>query len=218
MLSDTEENYLKALFLLASARNEVTVTELSRRLGTTTPTVNSMVKRLATKQLIRYVRYRPLRLTAAGRREAAAVIRRHRLAEMYLVQKMGFGWEEVHDIAEQVEHLRSPALFDRMDVLLNHPRLDPHGSPIPDRNGKLPGHRHRKLSECRTGEEVRLAAVATSAREFLSFLNSSGLRLGTRLTIRSVEHYDGSMQVLHGRGISRTLTHTVCELLLVDPA
>ena len=115
MISLTEENYLKALFNLANDSGEVNVNELSKQLDIKMPTVTSMMKKLAEKKLVHYESYKPLRLTEKGKKEAALVVRKHRLTEMYLVDKMGFGWEEVHDIAEQVEHVRSAAFFDKID-------------------------------------------------------------------------------------------------------
>lgn len=111
MISQTEENYLKALFNLITAKGEATVNELGKQLNIKMPTVNSMMKRLAEKGLVVYESYKPLHLTSKGKKEAAMIIRKHRLTEMYLVEKMGFGWEEVHDIAEQIEHIQSPAFL-----------------------------------------------------------------------------------------------------------
>ena len=135
MISQTEENYLKALFTLTNAKGEASVNELSKHLDIKMPTVNSMMKRMADKGFVLYESYKPLKLTEKGKKEAALILRKHRLAEMYLVEKMGFGWEEVHDIAEQIEHLKSPIFFEKMDELLGYPKVDPHGSPIPDING-----------------------------------------------------------------------------------
>jgi len=133
MTSQTEENYLKASYFLANSDNEINLSELSKSLKVSKPTVNSMVKKLCEKGFLNYQKYKPLVLTAYGRKNAALIIRKHRLTEMYLVEKMNFGWEEVHDIAEQLEHLKSPEFFDRMDELLNFPTHDPHGSPIPNK-------------------------------------------------------------------------------------
>jgi DtxR family Mn-dependent transcriptional regulator len=115
MASPTEENYLKALFNLANEQGEINATDLSSILQVSTPTVNSMVRNLCKQGLVNYEKYKPISLTAKGKREAALVIRKHRLTEMYLVEKMGFGWEMVHEIAEQIEHIKSPVFFDRMD-------------------------------------------------------------------------------------------------------
>src|ERR1043165_5136951 len=151
MHSLAEENYLKGLFHLANEAGEVGVNDLSRHLGIKMPTVNSMVKKLSEKGLVHYESYRPLRLTDKGRTEAALIIRKHRLTEMFLVQKMGFGWEGVHDIAEQIEHRHSQEFFEKMDELVGYPKIDPHRSPIPDRNGKMVWKEYKKLSDCKEG-------------------------------------------------------------------
>ncbi len=139
MYSLAEENYLKGLFHLSDEAGEVGVNELSRHLGIKMPTVNSMVKKLCDKGLVHYESYKPLRLTPSGRKEAALIIRKHRLTEMFLVEKMGFGPDRIHEIAEQIEHIQSPEFFEKMDALLGYPTVDPHGSPIPDKAGQMPG-------------------------------------------------------------------------------
>lgn len=216
MYSLAEENYLKGMFHLADDSGEVSVADLSRHLGIKMPTVNSMVKKLSEKALVHYESYKPLKLTDAGRKAAALIIRKHRLTEMYLVEKMGFGWESVHEIAEQIEHIQAPEFFEKMDELLGHPRFDPHGSPIPDRHGKIAVVRHSKLAEFQPGDVVKLFMVTHSAPEFLRFLNSRELSLGTTLEIKSVEAYDGSMDVQYGRRRKETLSRQVCEALLVQ--
>ena len=216
MHSSTEENYLKALFNLSNENDETGVNELSKHLGIKMPTVNSMMKKLAEKKLIKYESYKPIKLTEKGKKEAAFIIRKHRLAEMYLVEKMGFGWEEVHDIAEQVEHIKTAAFFDKMDELLGHPKTDPHGSPIPDKDGKLNWLQYHRLCDCRAGDIVTLKAVTHSSDEFLKFLNSKKLLLGTTLKIKSVEAFDGTMIVSYGSKKSEPLSKMVCEKLLVN--
>uniref|UniRef100_UPI002657FE3A metal-dependent transcriptional regulator n=1 Tax=Ferruginibacter sp. TaxID=1940288 RepID=UPI002657FE3A len=134
MYTLTEENYLKALFNMANETGEVNVAELSKRLEIKMPTVTSMMKKLSGKKLVHYESYKPLRLTDKGKKEAGLIIRKHRLTEMFLVDKMKLGWEDVHDIAEQIEHIQSRVFFEKMDELLGNPKLDPHGSPIPDKN------------------------------------------------------------------------------------
>ncbi len=155
MHSLIEENYLKALFNLSGATGEVNVIELSRQLQIKMPTVTSMMKKLAIKKLVHYQSYQPPRLTEKGKKEAAVIIRKHRLTEMFLVQTMGFGWEDVHDIAEQVEHIQSAQFFEKMDELLGYPKLDPHGSPIPDKNGKMEWRQYTKLSDCKSATRLR---------------------------------------------------------------
>jgi len=216
MISLTEENYLKALFNLSTETGEVSVSELSKRLEIKKPTVTSMMKALARKNLVFYESYRPIRLTEAGKKEARIIIRKHRLTEMFLVEKMGFGWENVHEIAEQVEHIHSPEFFERMNELLGRPNFDPHGSPIPDLNGEMVNVAYPKLSDCKIGEEVILTAVINSSLEFLTFLNAHEIKLGIHIQIIAVEPFDRSMTICYGNRSSQMLSHTVCERLLVE--
>lgn len=216
MYSYTEENYLKALFNLANEKGEVSVNDLSKQLGIKMPTVNSMVKNLTDKKLVFYESYKPLRLTEKGRKEAALIIRKHRLTEMFLVDKMKLGWEDVHDIAEQIEHINSTVFFDKMDEMLDYPTIDPHGSPIPDRNGKIVWKKYTKLSDCKAGDTVKLVAVTHSADDFLRFLSNRELKLGIKIKVKLLEPYDKSMVVSYGKRTDETLSHTVTEKLLVE--
>jgi DtxR family Mn-dependent transcriptional regulator len=216
MNSLTEENYLKALFSISSESGEVNVNELSKRLGIKMPTVTSMMKKLAEKKLVHYESYKPLHLTEKGKKEAAVIIRKHRLTEMFLVEKMGFGWENVHEIAEQVEHIHAPEFFEKMDELLGFPKVDPHGSPIPDKTGKMVWKEYNKLSDCRTGETVKLAAVINTSTEFLKFLNTRELHLGVKIKLRSIEPFDKTMVVSYSGRQFEPLSHIVCERLLVE--
>ena len=216
MVSLTEENYLKALLLLANAKGEVSINELSKHLRIKMPTANSMMKKLADKNLVHYESYKPLRLSDSGKKAAALIIRKHRLTEMYLVHKMGFGWDEVHDIAEQVEHIHSAAFFEKMDTLLGHPKFDPHGSPIPDKDGRMEWKSYHKLSECKVGDSVVLAAVTHSSDEFLRYLNTKSLSLGARLRILAIEPFDGSTTIGISRSKQCILSALACEKLLVS--
>lgn len=216
MNSLIEENYLKALFILSNDKGEVNVNDLSKRLVIKMPSVTSMMKKLADKKLVNYESYKPLRLTEKGKKEAAIIIRKHRLTEMFLVQTMGFGWEDVHPIAEQVEHIQSPLFFEKMDEMLGFPKLDPHGSPIPDKNGKLVRKEYTKLSECKVGDTVKLTAVINTSGEFLKFLNSRELSLGLKLKIKSIESFDKTMTVRYSHRQSENLSQIVCERLLVE--
>lgn len=201
---------------LSNDKGEVNVNDLSRRLEIKMPTVTSMMKKLSAKKLVHYESYKPLRLTEKGKKEAALIIRKHRLTEMFLVVKMGFGWEQVHEIAEQIEHIQSPEFFAKMDELLGYPKLDPHGSPIPDKNGKMVWKQYSKLSECKQGETVKMAAVINTSDEFLKFLNSREIHLGLKMKIKSVEPFDNTMVVSYGKRLAETLSNTVCERLLVE--
>ena len=214
MHSLTEENYLKALFALSAPAGEVSVNDLSRHLEIKMPTVTSMMKKLAEKKLVHYESYKPIKLTDKGKREAGAIIRKHRLTEMFLVQVMGFGWEEVHEIAEQVEHIQAPELFEKMDEMLGFPKMDPHGSPIPDKTGKMEWQSFVKLSDCKPGETLRLKAVLDSSSSFLKYLNSRELKLGLKLQVKSIEPFDQTMIVSYGIRRTETLSSKVSEMLL----
>jgi len=218
MHSYTEENYLKALFNLANEKGEVSANELSKKLEIKMPTVNSMMKKLADKKLVHYESYKPLKLTEKGKKEAGLIIRKHRLTEMFLVQKMDFGWEQVHEIAEQMEHLHAPDFFEKMDEMLGYPTIDPHGSPIPDKTGKISWKQYDKLSDCKAGDTVKLAAVINGSDDFFKFLNSRELQLGVKIKVKSVEAFDKSMQVSYNKKTAETLSHTVTERLLVEIA
>ncbi|MEZ4936965.1 MAG: metal-dependent transcriptional regulator [Crocinitomicaceae bacterium] len=215
MNSQTEENYLKALFNLADPNGEVSISDLSNQLEVSTPTVNSMIKKLHEKNLVEYQKYKPIKLTKEGKKTAALIIRKHRLTEMFLVENMGFGWEEVHEIAEQIEHIQSSKFFDRMDELVGYPSVDPHGSPIPDKKGNIIQKEYQILSKCKQGDKVWLVALRHSSSEFLNFLNNRDLSLDTKIRILSIEEFDGSM-VVEYNGRKETLSKTVCDKLMVE--
>ena len=215
MVSQTVEIYLKALYHLSSESSEVSVSELSTLLGVSKPSANSMMKNLKDRGLVHYEKYRPLVLTEKGQKEAALIVRKHRLTEMYLAEKMGFGWEEVHEIAEQVEHVSSTKFFERMDEILEHPTEDPHGSPIPDPEGNIVKQSYKRLSDCKQGDIVKVSALGFSSKEFLEFLDRRGITLGLQIQIESLESFDNSIWVrFHGK--RESLSSQVCEQLLVE--
>ena len=215
MNSQTEENYLKALFALSRDKETVTTRELSTKLGIKMPTVTSMMKRFASKNLVHYESYKPIRLTGKGEKIASQIIRKHRLTEMFLVAKMGFGWEEVHELAEQLEHVHSPKFFEKIDELLGYPELDPHGSPIPDKQGNVRHLGYKEICEYQTGDMVQLMAVQDTSIEFLSFLNSKELHLGIVIEILSVEPFDHSVVVGYHGHAKEMFSPVVSRKLLV---
>ena len=214
MNSLTEENYLKAIFHLLDSENQVTVNELSKFLQIKMPSVNSMMKKFADKNWVIYETYKPIKVTELGRKEAAIVVRKHRLTDMFLVEKMGFGWENVHEIAEQLEHVHSEDFFDKMDEILNFPKVDPHGEPIPDKDGIIITQNLKKLSECKINETVILTSVTISTDDFLNYLNQRNLALGEEILIKNIEKFDGSMQIEFSDR-TEVLSKMVCEKLLV---
>ena len=215
MPTQTKENYLKAIYFLDKKSTDISLTHLSREMGVSAPTANNMVKKLQEVGWVIYKKYKPIQLTHEGRQAAALIVRKHRLTEMFLTGIMGFGWEEVHDIAEDIEHVSSEKLFDRMDELLGFPTVDPHGSPIPDKNGKIIEQKYMPLSGVSPGKMVRLMALAESNQELLDYLNRKNIGLGTNLRILSFEPYDKSLEVSYNGIESISLGREVCEHLLV---
>ena len=214
MNSLTEENYLKAIFHLIDDEQNVTINELSKFLGIKMPAVNSMIKKFSQKNWVIYESYKPIKITDKGRIEAARVVRKHRLTEMFLVDKMGFGWENVHEIAEQLEHIQSEIFFDKMDEILNYPKIDPHGEPIPDKDGNIINQDFSKLSECMIGDKVTLRSVTISTDDFLNYLNQRELSLGIEIEILSIEKFDSSFTILFNNK-KESLSKMVCDKLLV---
>ena len=217
MISLTEENYLKAIFHIITDENTVTINELSKFLNVKMPSVNNMMKKFSERKWVIYESYKPLTITNEGRKQAALVVRKHRLTEMFLVEKMNFGWENVHEIAEQLEHIHSEMFFDKMDEILNYPKFDPHGEPIPDKDGNIIAQDLMKLSNANAGQKLRFTAVTISDAHFLSFLNSKKLELGQIIKILEIEKYDHSMSVKIGAE-TVVLSNIVCEKILVKDA
>ena len=215
MKSLNEENYLKAIFHLIDKDDTFTVNELSKMLNIKMPSVNSMMKKFSQKNWVIYESYKPIKITALGKKEAAHVVRKHRLTEMFLVEKMGFGWEVVHEIAEQLEHIHSEIFFDKMDELLNYPKVDPHGEPIPDKQGNIIQQNLTKLSECKAGNSAILSAVIDSSDDFLTYLNHRNLSLNSELKILEVERFDQSMKIEFD-GKTETFSKMVCDKILVQ--
>lgn len=215
MVSLTEENYLKALYRLAQENKEISVKDIAKSLGIKMPTVNSMVKKLAEKKFIKYEKYKAIQLTEKGKRQALYILRKHRLTELFLSEVMGLGWEEVHDIAEQIEHIQSDRFFDRIDEMLGHPQFDPHGEPIPDANGKLPVYPSFPLCEGQINTTYTLTGVANHDPSFLQFLDSLALTLGSSIEIKEIQGFDKSMAVKINNKTKTIFSFTVCRNLMV---
>ena len=217
MQSFTEENYLKTIYYLATRQQgEVSTNALAEMTATKAASVTDMLRKLADKQLIHYKKYQGVRLTDEGERLALQVIRRHRLWEVFLVEKLGFGWDAVHEIAEELEHIRSEELVTRLDTYLGSPQFDPHGDPIPTPAGQMPETGYRKLSEMTTGQHVRLMAVLEHSAEFLQHLDHSDLTLGCSVTVAEVNGFDKSVLVQIESGRTVFVSHEVARNLLVN--
>lgn len=216
MATNIKENYLKAIYYLDRKNPNISLSDLSKEMEVSIPTVNSMVKRLQDEKWVVYQKYKPLKLTNKGRKTAALIIRKHRLTEMFLERVMGFGWEEVHHIAEEIEHVKVEKFFDRMDELLGFPSTDPHGSPIPDKDGVIKLKNFDVLSDSKQGDTVRICALKDSSQEFLHYLNRQGIKLGTTIEILRVEEFDRSIKVSVEDGNTMLLSNDASSRLLVE--
>lgn len=216
MPTQTKENYLKAIYFLEEHSGSASLTALSKAMAVSTPTVNNMVKKLNDIGWVNYKKYKPLKLTNKGRKEAALIVRKHRLTEMFLVQVMGFGWEEVHVMAEEIEHINNDDFFDRMDEILAYPTVDPHGSPIPDKNGVSKKKNYKQLAEMQPGDRVRLCAVSDSSIELLHLLNDKNIKLGIEIDLIKLEQFDKTMTIKFNDKKELSLSYEVCRRLLVE--
>jgi len=218
VISYTEENYLKAIYTLShEAEGEgVTTNSISGHLKNKAATVTDMLKRLGEKKLIDYKPYQGVKLTDKGKRTAVKVIRKHRLWESFLVQKLNFRWDEVHDIAEQLEHINSDELIEKLDAFLGKPKFDPHGDPIPDANGRFFSQKTIPLSELKKKDQVTVCGVSDHSKSFLQFLSNSGLHLGDVLKIEDQNDYDRSLKVKINNKHSLFLSHKAASNILVE--
>lgn len=215
-LSETEENYLKAVFYICQADGKTASTNaISARLQTTAASVSDMIKKLAEKDLIAYEKYKGVSLTKDGKQIAIRLIRKHRLWEVFLVEKLGFKWDEVHDVAEQLEHIKSPELIKKLDLFLDFPRFDPHGDPIPDEEGRMQNLALQKLSLCTEGATVVLMGVSDSSVDFLQYLNELGLHLGLAFRIGKKFPFDQSQELLIQGSKQIVISQQVASCLLV---
>ncbi|HEY0272160.1 MAG TPA: metal-dependent transcriptional regulator, partial [Chitinophaga sp.] len=206
---------LKALFRISLEKTAITVKDIAVQLDLKMPTVNSMIQKLSEKKLVRYEKYKAIELTEKGRRQALHILRKHRLTELFLSEVMGLGWEEVHDIAEQLEHIQSDRFFDRIDEMLGHPKFDPHGEPIPDANGKLPVVKAIPLSSGIAGKKYTLSGVLNHETAFLKFLDTLQLSIGATIEITALQPFDKSMSVVLQGKTPTVFSYTVCQHLLV---
>lgn len=194
----TEENYLKAIYNLQNKLDkEVSTNELAEKLITKASSVTDMLKKLAKKNLAKYEKYKGVSLTSEGKKIAISIIRNHRIWEVFLVEKLGYKWDEVHEIAEQLEHIKSEELVDRLDDFLEHPTFDPHGDPIPDKQGNIPTRKEAiQLHELSVNEEGIIVGVKNTSNEFLQFLEEMTLTLGKKIKVEKEFDFDKSKIVL----------------------
>ncbi len=195
-MKSSHENYIKTVYHLSPSQTYlVSTSAIAENLGISKSSSTELVQELASAGFIDYHRYQGVRLTSKGTQKALQIIRSHRLWEVFLVDKLGFNWDEVHDLAEELEHIRSDYFIDRLDDFLGNPTEDPHGDPIPSKSGKLSKSSKIKLTELKVGERGILRRVTDDSESFLKYLDKYGIQMGVRMEVCSIEDYDRSIEV-----------------------
>ena len=196
MFTQSEENYIKAIYHLgANSKKGISTNSIAKKLATKASSVTDMVKKLSDKKVVIYKKYQGVTLTTFGKKTAANIIRKHRLWEVFLVEKLNFSWDEVHEVAEQLEHIKSPKLINELDTLLGFPKKDPHGDPIPDKDGNLQKIEKSLLSTLQKNESGVCVGVNDSSSEFLQFLDKQGIALGQKIKVLEKEPFDDSLTI-----------------------
>ncbi|MCE7057524.1 metal-dependent transcriptional regulator [Algoriphagus sp. AGSA1] len=196
-LTTAEENYLKAIYHLSDgATKSVSTNDVAAEMKTKPASVSDMLRKLGEKEMIEYRKYYGVNITEEGKKKALQTIRKHRLWEVFLVDKLQFAWDEVHDVAEELEHIQSTLLIQRLDAYLNFPKFDPHGDPIPDEYGDVRARPRLALNEMEVDQSGQIVAVKDSSAAFLKYLDKVGAYIGARIKILDKVEFDGSMEIL----------------------
>lgn len=211
----TEENYLKAIYHLSMQSESVSTNQIASSLNTKAASVTDMLKKLADKELINYTKYQGVTLTPSGETIAISIIRKHRLWEYFLVEKLNFKWDQVHDVAEELEHIASKELIDRLDDFMGNPKYDPHGDPIPDCNGLFKAHELKPVSTLHADQSGIISGVRDHSSSFLQYLEKMQLTIGKKIIIADVNDYDHSVTLqLEARKIH--ISREVANNLLIS--
>lgn len=214
-LSQTEENYLKAIFSISLSLNKaVSTNAIAEKLKTKASSVTDMIKKLSEKNLVDYQKYQGVLLTEEGKKIAIRIIRKHRLWEVFLVKHLDFSWDEVHEVAEQLEHVKSTKLTQELDRYLDYPTHDPHGDPIPDQNGKIVHHGDTMLSSLNEKQSGIVMGVKDSSPSFLKYLDNASIKLGSAVNVIEKVAFDDSM-CIEIEGTKLSISHQISKNLFV---
>lgn len=216
MLTYTEENYIKAIYHLSVDNKTVRTNAISEVMKTKPASVSDMLKKLSDKSYIHYEKYQGVSLTKKGKIEALQVVRKHRLWEVFLVEKLQFNWDEVHEIAEQLEHIQSKLLIERLDGFLGFPSSDPHGDPIPNAKGEIPVLKQVPLSEVEIGSNCKVLGMKEHSTAFLQYLDKLGLNIGTSLKVMDRIVFDASMELKVNDKKTTVVSYEVAKNILVS--
>ena len=214
--SSTEENYIKAIYHLSEDGDEnISTNDIAKQVNATAASVTDMLKKLKQKKIITYEKYQGVRLTKEGEKIAKSIVRKHRLWEVFLVEKLGYSWDKIHDIAEQLEHIQSEEMIDKLDKFLGHPQFDPHGDPIPDASGNIKTIKQTLLSKLKAGDKGKVVGVKDSSSKLLQYLDSLEIHLGTAIEVEEVIEFDNSFVVKLGKNKKATLSKLAAQNILV---
>ena len=215
-LTTAEENYLKVIYHLSEeGKKSVSTNDIAAQIQTKPASVSDMLRKLGEKEVIQYRKYYGLQITELGKRLALQTIRKHRLWEVFLVDKLHFAWDEVHEVAEQLEHIQSPLLIERLDAYLNYPKFDPHGDPIPDAYGDVRTRPRCALNEMDIDQSGQIVAVKDSSAAFLRYLDKVGAYIGARIKILDKVEFDGSIEILVDQKKTLFMSKDVASNILV---
>jgi DtxR family Mn-dependent transcriptional regulator len=216
-LTTAEENYLKAIYHLSDGgKKSVSTNDVAGAMKTKPASVSDMLRKLGEKEVIEYRKYYGLHITEEGKKQALQTIRKHRIWEVFLVEKLNFAWDEVHEVAEELEHIQSPLLIQRLDAFLNYPKFDPHGDPIPDEFGDVKAKPRLVLNEMEIDQMGQIVAVKDSSAAFLKYLDKVGAYIGARIKVLDKTDFDGSLEILVDQKKNLFMSKDVAANILVQ--
>lgn len=213
--SHSEENYIKNIYHLQQSTGFVTTNELAAALRSKPASITDMLKKLKAKKLLIYEPYKEFNLSPQGKKIALGIVRRHRLWEYFLVEKLKFGWDEVHEIAEELEHVSNKKLTDQLDQFLNYPRFDPHGDPIPDSNGKMIVQQQMILTELALNAPSQVSSVGSQSSELLELLKHKNITIGTRVEVKKKFSFDRSLELKLNNQVAVNISEQLASVLFV---
>ena len=216
MNSFTEENYLKAIFKLSlESDKDISTNAIAEQLDTKASSVTDMIKKLSDKKLVKHIKYKGVSLTKSGKKIAVSIVRSHRLWEVFLAEKLGFKWDEVHEFAEELEHIKSDELTERLDTFLGFPKHDPHGDPIPDKDGNINRHKDITVANLKLNDKGVIVGVKDHSKSYLKYLERLNLILGTEIEVKDVVDFDLSMTLSVNETFNVSISNQASKKLII---
>jgi DtxR family Mn-dependent transcriptional regulator len=213
--SVSEENYIKTIYHLQQEAERVNTMLLASTLAAKPASITDMLKKLKTKRLLDYKPYYGFKLSAEGNKVALGIIRRHRIWEFFLAEKLKFNWEEVHEMAEDLEHVSNKKLIDKLDAFLGFPKFDPHGDPIPDQDGKIQKEDHVLLSELKVKAQGRVTKIKSHSKKIMDLIAHQQINIGSKITVKKVFEFDESMEILIDGKITKNISEQLANNIFI---